>query len=682
MRRVGVDIGGTFTDLVAFDDEKGELVYLKVLTTPREPWRGFMEALAALGWSLDSIEVIVHASTLGINMFLGQVGLERPRVALITNKGFRDILEIGRQNRPELYNLFFSKPEPLVPRSLRIGVGGRIDARGREIEPLDEEEVARIAERLCGKVDVFVVSFLHSYINPVHEKRAKEIIGEKCPGAIIVAGHEVDPQPKEYERTSTAVVNAVLRPLFSKYTTVLERVLRRNGYQGPLLVMQSNGGLAAATVARERPAAFIESGPAAGTIATAFFAKLLGYFNALAFDMGGTTAKASAIINGEPLTVSEYEVGAQVKMGRVLRGSGYPVRYPFIDIVEVSAGGGTIAWIDQGGALRVGPLSAGADPGPACYGRGGEEPTITDANLVLGRLPEELAGGRIRLHRDLAEKAIGRLAERLGSSVVETAYSIVKIANTVMSRALRLVTVERGYNPRDFALFAYGGAGPLHAVALADELGVREVVVPPMPGVFSALGLLLADYRHDLHQAVMKEASSIDDVYLETIFSELEDRVKEMLRGEGVEEDKIVVHRMIDVKYWRQAYELTVPYHGSLEQSLEEFKRLHRARYGYTMPNTPIVVVNARVTGYGIVAKPEIPQREAVPYRPEPGTLRRVFFGDTGWVLTPVYRRTGLRPGAEIEGPAVIEADDSTVLVPPRHMAYVDEYTAIRITSI
>ncbi len=680
MKRIGVDIGGTFTDLVAFDEEKGELVFLKVLTTPREPWKGFMHAIASLEWRLEEVDVIVHASTLGINLFLGQVGLEKPRVALITNTGFRDIIEIGRQNRPELYNLFFTKPEPLVPRKYRLGVRGRLNARGEVVEELDRESVKKVAEALCGEVEVFVISFLHSYANPVHELEAKRIVETTCPEAHVITSYEVDPQPKEYERTSTAVVNAVLRPLFAKYLSRLREELGKNGYRGPLLLMQSSGGIASADIAVERPAAFIESGPAAGTVATAFFAKLMGVFNALSFDMGGTTAKASAVIRGEPLTTKEYEVGAKMKMGRLLRGSGYPVRYPFIDIVEVSAGGGTIAWIDHGGALRVGPLSAGADPGPACYGRGGEEPTITDANYVLGRLPDVLAGGKIRLNREAAIRAVSRIADKLGMGVDEAAYSIVKVANTIMSRAIRLVSIERGYDPRDFALFAYGGAGPLHAVALADEVGLREVIVPPMPGVFSALGLLLADYRHDLHRAIVRETSGLDDVFLEQVFAELEERVAGMLRAEGVHEEDIVVYRMLDMKYWRQAYELTVPYRGSLEQSVQEFHRMHRERYGYAMPDAPVVVVNARVTGYGVVAKPEIPRREAELYTPEPHSLRRVFFGDTGWVITPIYRREDLRPGAEIEGPAVIEASDSTILVPPGHRASVDEYMAVHIS--
>ncbi|BES81115.1 hydantoinase/oxoprolinase family protein [Pyrodictium abyssi] len=682
MRRIGIDIGGTFTDLVAFDDETGELRSLKVLTTPREPWRGFMEALRQLGWDLEGVEVVIHASTLGTNLFLGQVGLEPPPAVLVANKGFRDLLEIGRQNRPELYNLFFQRPRPLIPRSRRLTVAGRIGPRGEELEPLDEGAVRRIAREWCSRAKVFVVVFLHSYANPSHEKRAKEIIEEECPGALVVASHEVDPQPKEYERTSTAVVNALLKPVLSTYLSRVAGELRSAGFRGKLLVMQSSGGVAGVEQAVERPAAFIESGPAAGAVAVAYFSKLMGVEYALGFDMGGTTAKASAVVNGEPLVVPEYEVGGRVHMGRLLRGSGYPVRYPYIDIAEVSAGGGTIAWVDAGGALRVGPVSAGADPGPACYGRGGREPTVTDAQLVLGRLPEALAGGRIRLRRDLALEALAGLAEKLGMGVEEAAASIIRIANTVMSRALRLVTIERGYDPRLFALYAYGGAGPLHAVELADELGAREVVVPPLPGVFSALGLLVTDYRHDFHAAVVRRADELSDEELEKVFAGMAEKALAMLRDEGVAPDQARLVRRLDMRYQGQAYELSVPYRGSLEEAVKEFHRLHEARYGFSLPDTPVQVVNARLTAYGVVAKPRLPQGEPSPYRPEPSGRRRVYFDEAGWTMTPVYRRAELRPGAEIEGPAVIESDDSTVLVPPGHVARVDGLHAVHIERL
>ncbi len=679
--RVGVDIGGTFTDLVAFDESSGRLLHLKIPTTPRDPSKCFLEVMEALDVEVQRISIIVHATTLGTNMFLGQTGLEPPRAVLITNKGFRDIIEIGRQNRPELYNVFFTRPRPLVPRSMRIGIPCRIGPGGEEIEPLDEEEVARIARDLCGSAEVFAVSLLHSYRNPAHEKTVKEIVERECPGAVVVASHEVDPQPGEYERTSTTLVNALLRPMLSKYLSRLEARLRRRGYRGKLLVMRSSGGVADLKTAVEMPAAFIESGPAAGAIAVAYMSSLMGIDRALGFDMGGTTAKASAIIGGKPEVVPEYEVGGRVHMGRMLRGSGYPVRFPYIDLAEVSAGGGTIAWVDEGGALRVGPISAGAEPGPACYGRGGEKPTVTDANLLLGRLPRALAGGSIALSEELARKAVARVGEQLGMDPHEAAAGIIRIANTIMARALRLVSIERGHDPREFSLFAFGGAGPLHAVALAQELGVREVVVPPLPGVFSALGLLVADYRHDYYASVVKRADMVEDGEIEEKFRLLEERAVRTLRSEGVPEENIRLVRMLGMRYWGQAYELTIPYRGSVEEAVADYHAAHEARYGYSMPEEEVEIVVAKLEAVGLVQKPRLPSGQMVEHRPEPAGRREVYFEDEGWRPTPIYRREKLRPGAVVEGPAIIESYESTVLVPPGFTSRVDSWYSLIIRS-
>ncbi|MEB3779344.1 MAG: hydantoinase/oxoprolinase family protein [Desulfurococcales archaeon] len=672
--RVGVDIGGTFTDLVAFDENTGRIIALKVLTTPREPWRGVIEALEGVNRDLSVYNILVHATTLGTNMFLGQEGLEPPRGLLITNRGFRDVLEIGRQNRPELYNLYFEKPRPLIPRYMRIGVKGRIDSNGRIIEDIDENEVRVIAREWCGKVDVFIISMLNSHVNPIHEEAVENIIKGECKDKPIVRGSAIDPLEKEYERTSTAVVNGLLKPLLSRYLETLKTMLVERGYKGPILLMQSNGGLASIDVAIERPAVFIESGPAAGAIAVAYYASLEGIRNALGFDMGGTTAKASSIVGGEPLVVREYEVGAKIHMGRPLRGSGYPVRYPYIDLVEVSAGGGTIAWVDPGGAIRVGPKSAGADPGPACYGLGGDKPTITDANFILGRLPDNLAGGRIRLRRDLAFKAISRLADEAGLDPFEAAWAIVRIANTIMGKALRLVTIERGYDPRDFTLFAFGGAGPLHAVELAEELGVNSIIVPPYPGVFSSLGLLVADYRHDYYKPVLESAfSSGVEERVNGIAEELSSKAVYTLISEGIGHDRIRVVVSLDMRYRGQAYDLTVQYRGSLDEAIRSFERIHEARYGYTMPGEDILVTSVRVTGYGITVKPMLPKSKPRRVEARPYGYREVYFGDEGWINTPIYKRERLRPGENLRGPAIVEGSDSTIVVTPGYTALVNE---------
>ncbi len=606
--RVGIDVGGTFTDVVVYD---GGLRVHKVPTTPRRPVEGVVKGLSAAVDSPGDVEVLVHATTIGTNMFLGQVGLEPPKVALFTNEGFRDIVEIGRQNRPSLYNLLYEKPSPLAPRDLRIGVRGRIGPDGSEIEPLDLETVRYWAPRLCREgVRVYAISFLHSYRNPHHERLAAEAVRRECPGAYVVTGHEVDPQPMEYERTSTALVNAVLKPVLSSYLEEMLVSLRDRGFRGVLLVMQSNGGVASVEEAVDRPAAFIESGPSAGAVAVAYFSRLQAVDKAIGFDMGGTTAKASSIIGGEPELVDVYEVGGKVHMGKTVRGSGYPVRYPHVDLAEVSAGGGTIAWVDPGGGLRVGPASAGADPGPACYGRGGVKPTVTDANLILGRLPGRLAGG-LRLDLELAVKAVEKhVADPLGMDVVEAAWAIVKLANTIMSRAISLVTVERGHDPREFTMYAFGGAGPMHAAELAEELGVRRVIVPPAPGVFSALGLLVADYRHSFHAGIAKPAGRVSEEELERVFGMLEERARRVLDGEGVPGDRRSYTRLLEMKYWGQAYTLRVPYRGSVADAVKDFHGIHEARYGFSSPEEEVEIVVARLEAVGVTDKPVLGRRE------------------------------------------------------------------------
>ncbi len=682
MLRVGVDVGGTFTDIVVFDEDDGSLEYYKVLTNPLEPWKPVVEALESRQVSLSSTKVFIHATTLGTNMVFGQYGLEKPKLLLITNEGFRDVIEIGRQCRPELYNLFFSKPPPLVPRSMRIGVRGRINARGEVVEPLDTNAIRSLARKWCGKVDVFVVSFLHSYANSIHEVEAARIIREECPQAIVVVSHEVDPRPGEYERTSTAVINALLKPLLARYLTRLSSELALRGFKGKLLVMQSSGGVASLEEACRKPAAFIESGPAAGVIAAAYYARILGVKKALSFDMGGTTAKASAVVDGEPIIVDEYEVGGRIHRGRLVKGSGYPLRIPHIDIVEVSAGGGTIAWVDEGGMLRVGPMSAGANPGPACYGLGGSEPTVTDANLLLGRLPEQLAGGAIRVRRDLAEKAMRRISDQLGLDVIEASLAVVKLANTIMAQALRIVTIERGLDPREFKLIAYGGAGPLHATELAREVGVKEVIIPPMPGVFSALGLIVTDYRHDLVEPLLTPVSRADDSQLAKVFTKLEEKAYRILASEGVPRKSIRVVRLLEMRFKGQSYSLDIPFNGSLEDATRVFHEVYQAKYGYRVDWEEPVIVSAKIVAYGITSKPRLPRSKPTPYEPRPREYKPVFFEGEDWVKTPVYARSVLKPGARIQGPALIESVDSTILVPPDASAWVDEYYCLHVRVV
>ncbi len=670
--RVGVDIGGTFTDLVYFDGMSFKVV--KVPTTPKRPTEGVLNAVETANVDLSDVEDFVHATTLGTNMFLGQEGLRPPKLALVTTKGFRDVVEIGRQRRPDLYDLFFERPKPIVPRRDRYEVEERINARGEVIKPLDEEGLRRIAEKLKEKgYEIVVISFLHSYRNPIHELRAKEVIERVCPGITVITSHEVDPEYKEFERTSTTLVNAFLMPMMSRYLSKLLEELRRRGFSGRFFVMQSSGGISKVEHAIKKPAAFVESGPAAGAVAVAYHSRILGERRVIGFDMGGTTAKACTVIDHEPLVTTEYEIGGRVHAGRLVRGSGYPVRFPFIDLAEVSAGGGTIAWIDEGGALKVGPISAGADPGPVCYGRGNDRPTVTDANLVLGRIGENLSGGTLRLRKDLAVEALSRLANRLGMELEEVALGILKLANTVMAKALRIVTVERGHDPREFTMFVFGGAGGLHGVELAEELGVRSVLIPPHAGVFSAFGLLLSDYRVDRVKSVVVPAEDADEGEMEEEFSEL---VSSAVAEIGSDVDVEVV-RLVDVRYSGQAYEITVPWLG-VEESVKAFHEKHEALYGFSSPEESVEIVNLRVTAVGIVPKPKPRVEKREEYDPTPEFRRNVYF-DEGWVETPVFYRGKLRAGANIEGPAIVEDYDTTVVVPPGFVASVDEYLNLRI---
>ncbi len=660
---VGIDIGGTFTDLVYFDGSNFGVV--KVLTTPKRPAVGALNAIEKAGINLGNVKILVHATTLGTNLFLGQEHLKPPKVALVTTKGFRDVIEIGRQRRTELYNLFFEKPKPLLRRRDRFEVEERINSKGEVVVPLNEEEMRRIAEIIKERgYDIVVVSFINSYVNPKHELKAKEILEELC-GIEVVTSHEVNPEYKEFERTSTTLVNAFLKPLMSKYLNELISELRSRGFRGRFYVMQSSGGIANVEMAVEKPAMFIESGPSAGAVAVAFFSELTGDRNAIGFDMGGTTAKASTIVDHTPEVTTEYEVGGKVHAGRLVKGSGYPVRFPFIDLAEVSAGGGTIAWVDEGGALRVGPISAGADPGPACYGKG-DKATITDANLVLGRLGERLGSG-MRLDKERALKAIGKLADELGMDVTEVAWGIVRIANTIMSKALRMVTVERGHDPRDFVMFAFGGAGPMHGVELGEELNVKAVVIPPNAGVFSAYGLLLADLRVDLVKSWLKPAKE------DEMEEEFDGMAKKAL--ESIKMSDVKIFKAVDLRYKGQSYEITVPWLG-VEESERIFHERHEALYGFRLDDD-VEFVNLRVTAIGFVDKPKPVGKEVEEHEPKPEYSREVFFGD--WFETPVFKREMLKPGAVIEGQAIVESYDTVIVIPPDFRAFVDGWGNVRV---
>jgi len=647
---VAVDVGGTFTDFVVVDEE-GRVLTFKLPSTPHAPEKAVLEGLSKVA----KFGEVLHASTIGTNALLGQMGLELPRVALFTTKGFRDVIEIGRQNRPRLYDLFFEKPRPLVPRHLRFEVDERVLPDGTVLKPVDAAEVESYAEKALehGVVSV-AVAFIHSYVNPANEEAAAAVL--KRYFRYVTLSSEVSPEPREYERTSTAVVNAALMPLVGRYLEELGSYVSSRG--GSLYVMASSGGLVTVEEASRRPVQLIESGPAGGVVAAAEFAKALDIKRVISFDMGGTTAKAGTVVDFEPEITTEYEVGGESHHGRVVKGSGYPVRFPFIDLAEVSAGGGTVVWRDDVGALRVGPTSAGADPGPVCYGLGGTEPTVTDANVVLGRVAS-LLGGEMRLDAEAAFKAFKKLGDP-----VEVAWRAVQLANMEMARAVRLVTVERGLDPGEFVFFAFGGAGPQHAAELAEELGISTVVIPPEPGVFTALGMLFADSKFEARASYPRD--------LEEGFRRLEETL-------SVHNPTYYV-RLADVRYVGQGWELVVPVGrpADEEQIRKTFEERHKATYGFKL-DKPIEVVTIRVFAIATRRKPKL-REPPVGGEPKPASFRKAYFGE--WVETPVYRRENLPRGFKADGPVVIEERHSVTVVPPRWRVEVGKMGVLELRRI
>src|SRR6476646_8602130 len=562
--RIAIDIGGTFTDATLIDEESGRVSIAKTLTTPADPSEGFMHAveraLAEADVDAPQVGFVVHATTVATNAIIeGKVA----RSGFVTTEGFRDLLEIARQVRPSLYDTQFEKPAPLVPRDRAVEVRERLGPKGEVVTPLDPESV-RVAAAVLKQagVESVAVCLLHSYVNPEHERHVGAILAEELPGVPVSLSSEVAPEFREDLRASTTVINAVIRPVVGRYLERIEQRLADAGISARLLVMQSSGGVFSSEAAARRPVFMVESGPAAGVIAAAHLGSTVNRPDILSFDMGGTTAKVGLIRGGQPSVTKDYQVGGHAAAGiGGMSLAGYPVRTPVVDLVEIGAGGGSIAWVDSGGLLRVGPQSAGADPGPVSYRRGGVEPTVTDANVVLGRLnPRYFLGGEIGLDVEGAARAIEeRCAKPLGLSVTKAANGIVEITNAAMVNALHLISVQRGYDPRDFVLVGFGGAGPVHANALARDAELPTVLVPPSPGIFSATGLLTTDLKRDAATTVMRRADEAEEAELDALFAELERTGAEELAAEGLARDRVEFQRKLDVRYVGQSFELTIP---------------------------------------------------------------------------------------------------------------------------
>lgn len=668
--RIAVDIGGTFTDLVAVDDD-GKVSRSKSLTTPDDFARGMQDCLRGANIDVAGADFFVHGSTVTINAVLERKGA---RTGLITTKGFRDVYEIGRGNRPEGYNLFFKRPVPLVPRDLRFEVEERLYATGEVFKPLDEESAkATIGALKATGVESVAVCLLHAYTNAAHEQRLGELLRQQFPQAYISLSHEILREFREYERTSTTVLNSYVGPIVSRYLVSLERMLSTGGFRGTFRVMQSNGGVMSAETAKRMPVTMMESGPVAGVIAAARLGQSLDCRHIISFDMGGTTAKSSLIKDFHPEVTSSYYVGGYV--------SGQPMMLPVVDIVEVGNGGGSIAWIDPAGGLKVGPQSAGAAPGPACYGKGGTEPTVTDANLITGRIdPEYFLGSGVRLQRDKAVQAVTeKIAKPLDLSLEEAALGILTIANFNMSLSVRAVSVEKGYDPRDCVLVPSGGGGALHAIAIARELSVPRVIIPPMPAHFSALGMLLADLKHDYVQTYVRELAETSGAQIAGAFSLLEKSAFEILAEEGARAEEIVVRRFLDMRYRGQEYTLPVPITEDLRSLVDfseiraRFDQLHQEHYGHSAPQEPVMIVNLRLSALG-KTDDRLPLASP-PLQGERGARghRAVIFETTS-IDSPVYLRSGLKEGDSLDGPAVIEEIGATILVYPGDKMQVNEF--------
>jgi N-methylhydantoinase A len=675
--RIAVDIGGTFTDATLIEEETGRVSIAKTLTTPSDPSQGFMtaveRALADASLEAESVGFVVHATTVATNAIIeGKVA----RSGFITTEGFRDLLEIARQVRPTLYDTQFEKPRPLVPRDRAVEVLERLGPKGEVVTPLDDESVRRAAAALADEgVESVAVCLLHSYVNPEHERRVGAILAEALPGVPVSLSADVAPEFREYLRASTTVINAVIRPVVARYLERIEHRLAEAGVDARLLVMQSSGGVFSSQAAAHRPVFMVESGPAAGVIAAAHLGSTIDRHDILSFDMGGTTAKVGLIREGQPSVTKDYQVGGHASAGiGGMSLSGYPVRTPVVDLVEIGAGGGSIAWVDSGGLLRVGPQSAGADPGPVCYRGGGTEPTVTDANVVLGRLnPSYFLGGEIGLDVEGARRAIEeRCAKPLGLDVVEAANGIVEIANAAMVNALHLISVQRGYDPRDFLLVGFGGAGPVHANALARDAEMPAVLIPPSPGIFSATGLLTTDLKRDAARTVMRRLDSLPPDEAERVFRELESNGAAELEAEGVAAEAIEFVRQIDMRYVGQSYELTIPAPSPFTREsaaplLERFHAEHDRTYGFAAQEEPVECVSLRLTAVGRIAKPPLRRLEAGE-TPAPKERRRVYFAEAGgYVDCPIYDRYSLPADASVRGPAVIEEFDSTTVL---HLGY------------
>ena len=672
--RVGVDSGGTFTDICLYDERTGRTDVWKTASTPDDPSRGIFDAmtevLERVGVRMSDLSYFGHGTTVATNAL---IELEGARTGLITTDGFRDLLEIGRQKRPSLYDMMADKPKSLVPRDRRIEVPERLRSDGSIEYHLNVESVRVAARKLVDKgVDAVAVCFLYSFLDSSHERAAAAVLADEIDEAFITVSSDVAPEFREFERLSTTVVNAFLGPVIKRFVTRLDARLREAGIPVPVHLTQSNGGVIGVETAAAHPVRTLLSGPSTGVVAAQEIARRAGFENVITLDAGGTSSDVALLENGVCKRSAEGEV------------HGYPIKLPMLDIHTVGAGGGSIAWVDNGGLLKVGPQSSGALPGPACYGRGGKEPTVTDANVVLRTLnPVSILGGRMRIERDRAAAAVSGLAESLGMGLNQTAQGIITVATANMARAIRVISVQKGHDPRDYTLMAFGGAGPLHAARLARELEVSRIVVPPAPGALCALGLLVTDLKADFSQTRRASLSPDAASDLSDIFDVLADRASRWLDRESIPSDRRMLIRTADMRYVGQNHELQVPVPGgpitaaSIDRVADNFEAAHRQRFGFAVDGESIEFITLRIEALGHVNKMEptrVPVREHAG-SPQPQDRRNVWLSETGGTVDcPVYSRSDFLPGQTISGPAIVEQMDTTSLVLPEMLVQVDEW--------
>jgi N-methylhydantoinase A len=682
--RVGIDIGGTFTDLVAISGD-GVVTTHKTASTPHDYGEGIIVGLRTLLADRPGpVADVLHATTVGSNTVLEGKGA---KTALITTRGFRDILEIRDLRMPVLYDMGWTKPRALVERRLRLEVTEKMRPDGSVAVPLDWASLDPVVAMLRSEsISSVAICLLHSYANPAHEQAIARFLRDVVPGIAISVSSEILPEIKEYPRTSTTVINAYVQPIVRAYVTALDARLRALGIEAPLQLMQSNGGLASASFAADSPAHIIESGPAAGVVGGAALARRLDEPRIVTFDMGGTTAKAGLVENGEVLRAEAIEVGGGVMAGsRLLVGAGYMLKLPAIDLAEVGAGGGSICRLDSAGAPKVGPESAGAAPGPVCYGRGGIAPTITDCNLALGYLdPGGLTGGTMRLDLDAARAAIHRdLAVPLGLSIEEAAHGMLRLAAAMMMRAIRAVSVERGRDPRQFAMLAFGGNGPLFAAGIAAELGISRIIIPPLPGVFSAFGLLVADAEHHGRQSIRARLDVIDPERVTGILANLAEAGTRRLSQDGFSRDRQMFQRAASARYVGQSSEIEVALpDGSVTPAMIAalFAEEHEKTYGFRAPDGEAVeLIGLSVMARGLPERPRLPER-IPPFAQAVPASRKAWFAGDGWVDTPVVDRAGLV--GTVNGPLIVQEYDATCLVPKGMTARVDGFGNIRLERI